>query len=76
MNGASSAARVWIPGGEFRMGSDRHYAEEASARWGDEPEGSGPPLANHGQGDFPYGAEPGFGTTTRVEGSPPTEETT
>jgi formylglycine-generating enzyme required for sulfatase activity len=20
---------VWIPGGTFRMGSDRHYAEEA-----------------------------------------------
>src|SRR5688572_29110172 len=23
---------VWIPGGTFRMGSDRHYAEEAPAR--------------------------------------------
>jgi formylglycine-generating enzyme len=23
---------VWVPGGEFRMGSDRHYPEEAPAR--------------------------------------------
>ncbi|MEB3265738.1 MAG: formylglycine-generating enzyme family protein [Cyanobacteriota bacterium] len=24
---------VWIPGGRFRMGSDRHYPEEAPAHW-------------------------------------------
>jgi len=28
----SDAARVWIPGGEFVMGSDGHYPEEAPAR--------------------------------------------
>jgi len=28
----NDAARVWIPGGEFMMGSDRHYGEEAPAR--------------------------------------------
>ena len=39
MSGAATAAgpapapdgMVWIPGGTFRMGSDRHYAEEAPA---------------------------------------------
>jgi formylglycine-generating enzyme required for sulfatase activity len=29
---ASDPARVWIPSGEFVMGSDRHYPEEAPAR--------------------------------------------
>src|SRR6201997_5642221 len=26
---ASSSGMAWIPGGAFRMGSDKHYAEEA-----------------------------------------------
>jgi formylglycine-generating enzyme required for sulfatase activity len=32
MNEADSAARVWIPGGDFLMGSDRHYPEEGPTR--------------------------------------------
>jgi len=39
--------------------------------WGDEAEGDGPPLANHWQGDFPYRADAGFGTTTPVGTFPP-----
>jgi sulfatase modifying factor 1 len=26
-------AAVWVPGGSFRMGSDRHYPEEAPAHF-------------------------------------------
>ena len=40
--------------------------EGADFTWGDEPEGRGRRLANHWRGDFPYRAEPGFGTTTPV----------
>lgn len=29
---AAARGMVWIPGGTFRMGSDRHYAEEAPVR--------------------------------------------
>ena len=28
---ASLADMVWVPGGEFLMGSDKHYPEEAPA---------------------------------------------
>lgn len=28
-----TAASVWVPGGSFRMGSDRHYPEEAPAHY-------------------------------------------
>ena len=38
----------------------------ATYTWGDDPASPGVPLANHWQGDFPYRAEPGFGTTTPV----------
>jgi formylglycine-generating enzyme required for sulfatase activity len=30
---AVRAGMVWVPGGRFRMGSDRHYPEEAPARY-------------------------------------------
>ena len=33
--GAVAEDMVQIPGGRFRMGSDRHYAEEAPVRWRD-----------------------------------------
>ncbi len=45
--------------------------EGADYTWGNEPEGAGPPLANHWRGDFPYRCEPGFGTTTEVGSFPP-----
>ena len=45
--------------------------EGASYTWGDEPERAGSPRANHWHGDFPYRAEPGFGTTTPVGAFPP-----
>ena len=28
-NASPTADMIWIPGGSFRMGSDRHYPEEA-----------------------------------------------
>ena len=34
--------------------------------WGDEPEPPGARLANYWHGDFPYRAEPGYGTTAPV----------
>jgi len=34
--------------------------------WGDEPESPARPLANYWHGRFPWLAEPGYGTTTRV----------
>ncbi len=43
----------------------------ATYTWGDHREGSGPPLANHWRGDFPYRPEPGFGTTSPVGAFPP-----
>jgi sulfatase modifying factor 1 len=49
----------------------RSGIDGADYTWGDEPEDSGSPLANHWQGDFPYRAEPGFGATTRVGAFPP-----
>jgi formylglycine-generating enzyme len=41
--------------------------------WGDQPEGPGEHLANHWQGDFPWRAEPGWGTTTAVGSFPPND---
>ena len=34
--------------------------------WGDEPEPAGERLANYWHGDFPWRAEPGYGTTAPV----------
>ena len=34
--------------------------------WGDEPEAAGERLANYWHGDFPWRAEPGYGTTAPV----------
>jgi sulfatase modifying factor 1 len=42
----------------------------AQFTWGDEPE-NGRPLANYWHGDFPWRAEPGYGTTTPVGSFPP-----
>jgi sulfatase modifying factor 1 len=39
--------------------------------WGDEPEGPGQRLANFWHGDFPWRAEPGYGTTAAVGSFPP-----
>jgi formylglycine-generating enzyme required for sulfatase activity len=38
----------------------------ATYTWGDEPEPAGGRLANYWHGDFPYRAEPGYGTTAPV----------
>ena len=43
----------------------------ATYTWGDDPEGHGRPQANHWRGNFPYRADPGFGTTTPVGSFPP-----
>jgi formylglycine-generating enzyme len=39
--------------------------------WGDEPETGGARLANYWHGDFPWRAEPGYGTTAPVGSFPP-----
>jgi len=39
--------------------------------WGDEPEPRGARLANYWHGDFPWRAEPGYGTTAPVGSFPP-----
>ena len=38
----------------------------AAYAWGDEPEAAGERLANYWHGDFPWRAEPGYGTTAPV----------
>ena len=38
----------------------------AAYTWGDEPEPAGERLANYWHGDFPWRAEPGYGTTAPV----------
>jgi formylglycine-generating enzyme len=40
--------------------------EGAAYVWGDEPEPDGARLANYWHGDFPWRAEPGYGTTAPV----------
>ena len=40
--------------------------EGAAFAWGDEPEPPGGALANYWHGDFPWRAEPGYGTTAPV----------
>ena len=40
--------------------------EGATFVWGDEPESPGERLANYWHGDFPWRADPGYGSTTRV----------
>jgi formylglycine-generating enzyme len=39
--------------------------------WGEEPEPAGARLANYWHGDFPWRAEPGYGTTAPVGSFPP-----
>ena len=39
--------------------------------WGEEPEPAGARLANYWHGEFPWRAEPGYGTTTPVGSFPP-----
>jgi formylglycine-generating enzyme required for sulfatase activity len=43
----------------------------ATYTWGDEPERAGARLANYWHGDFPWRAEPGYGTTAPVGSFPP-----
>jgi len=38
----------------------------AAFAWGDEPESAGARLANYWHGDFPWRADPGYGSTTPV----------
>ena len=45
--------------------------ERAQFVWGDEPEREGERLANYWHGDFPWRAEPGYGSTTPVGSFPP-----
>ena len=42
----------------------------ATFSWGDEPERDGQRLANYWHGDFPWRAEPGYGSTTPVGSYP------
>ena len=44
----------------------------ATYTWGDEPEPAGERLANYWHGDFPWRAEPGYGTTAPVGSFAPT----
>jgi formylglycine-generating enzyme required for sulfatase activity len=44
--------------------------EGAAFAWGDEPESPGGRLANYWHGDFPWRAEPGYGSTTPVGSYP------
>jgi formylglycine-generating enzyme required for sulfatase activity len=44
--------------------------EQNAYTWGDEPEPAGQRLANYWHGDFPWRAEPGYGTTTPVGSFP------
>jgi formylglycine-generating enzyme required for sulfatase activity len=39
--------------------------------WGDDPEGPGERLAHYWHGDFPWRADPGYGTTSPVGSYPP-----
>ena len=41
--------------------------------WGEEPETSDASLANYWHGEFPWRADPGYGTTTPVGSFPPNE---
>ena len=43
----------------------------AAYAWGDAPEPPGERLANYWHGDFPWRAEPGYGTTAPVGSFPP-----
>jgi formylglycine-generating enzyme len=45
--------------------------EAAVYGWGDEPEPADAMLANYWHGDFPWRAEPGYGTTAPVGSYPP-----
>jgi sulfatase modifying factor 1 len=44
--------------------------EGATFVWGDEPESSGERLANYWHGDFPWRADPGYGSTSPVGSYP------
>jgi len=44
--------------------------ERAPFVWGDEPESPGERLANYWHGDFPWRADPGYGSTTPVGSYP------
>ena len=62
--GAAHRGRVGARGARRDRRGRLHVGRRAAKR-------GGPPLANHWQGDFPYRAEPGFGTTTPVGSFPP-----
>ncbi|MBA8958434.1 formylglycine-generating enzyme required for sulfatase activity [Rhodococcus percolatus] len=47
--------------------------DHAEFTWGDAPESESPPLANYWHGEFPWRADPGYGTTTAVGSYPPNE---
>ena len=40
--------------------------DQAEFTWGDVPDAGSPPPANYWHGDFPWRADPGYGTTTAV----------
>jgi formylglycine-generating enzyme len=52
-------------------GNGRGGADDATYTWGDEPEAAGRPRANHWHGDFPWRADPGYGSTMPVGSFPP-----
>jgi formylglycine-generating enzyme len=47
--------------------------DEAAYVWGDEPEPAGARLANYWHGEFPWRAEPGYGTTAPAGSFRPTD---
>ncbi len=58
--GARAPDRGRVGAGRARRARRRRYI------WGDEPEPAGARLANYWHGDFPWRAEPGYGTTAPV----------
>jgi formylglycine-generating enzyme required for sulfatase activity len=69
---------VWIPGGTFRMGSDRHYAEEAPVHrvtvdgfWIDRSPVTNRPAARHPEPVDTSTSHVGFRCIIRQAGAAP-----
>jgi sulfatase modifying factor 1 len=51
----------------------RGGSDGAAYTWGNQPEQQGERRAHYWHGDFPWRAEPGYGTTARVGSYPPND---